>query len=260
MTAPSAPARPRAPAGDLLVELVIRDLRLRYRRSVLGALWSQVTPLVTVAVLAVIFTRVIPLGIEDYPVVLLAGLLPWTWLQGALIGGTESVVAGRDLLRQPRFPAWMLPASAVAAHLVQFVLALPVLLIAVAAFTGRVPGTVVALPLVMLVQLALVSGPVLALAAIHVRYRDTAHLVGVVLLPLFYASPVFYDAAALDRASVIRAVNPMVHILDGYRAVLIRGEWPDLSALAPVLVLSAGLAVAGWHVFDRRRGRFIEEL
>ena len=260
MSAVGLRAAPARRLGDLLVELLWRDLRLRYRRSVLGVLWAQVAPLATAAVLTVIFTRVVPLGIEDYAVVLLAGLLPWTWFQSSLVGGTGSVVEGRDLLRQPGFPTWLLPITAVTGGLVQYLLALPVLLVAVVAFTGRVPATATLLPLLLAVQFLLLLGPVLALATLHVRYRDTAQVVAVALIPLFYATPVFYDAGRAGQVPLLETLNPLVPLLAAYRDVLLEGQVPPAAGLLRVAVLGTLGAVAGAAVFSSRRRRFVEDL
>jgi lipopolysaccharide transport system permease protein len=129
--------------AGLVWELVARDLRLRYRRSTLGLLWSQATPLVYAAVLTLVFTRVVPLDIDDYPVFVLLGLLPWLWASAALTSGTTAVVDAPDLLRHPRFPREALPAAAVGATLVHHLLALPVVLALAVAAAGW-PGVAAA--------------------------------------------------------------------------------------------------------------------
>lgn len=247
--------------ADLLVELVLRDLRLRYRRSALGAAWSQLGALATLGVLWFLFTRVVPLGIPDYAVFVFAALLAWTWFSAALLAGTGSVVEARDLLRRPGFPVGLLPAVAVTTHLVHYLLALPVLLAAVAVGTGRVPPTAVALPAVLAVQFLLTLGPAYLLAAANVRFRDVAHLVSVSLLPLFYASPVFYGAAQVpSRFHLFYDLNPLAQLFAAYRAVLLEGRWPAWDALAAVAGAGAALAAVGGWAFAAAAHRFPEEL
>jgi ABC-type polysaccharide/polyol phosphate export permease len=110
------------------------------------------------------------------------------------------------------------------------------------------------------VQALLCAGPALVLAAVHVRLRDTAHLVGVVLLPVFYATPVFYDASSLDAVPVLRWCNPMVPIIDGYRAALLEQRWPAAGPLLLVAAVGGVLLVVGLGVYRRRMGRFLEHV
>lgn len=258
MAAP-ATSLTRWPAPGLIWELVLRALRLRYRRSALGVLWAQVTPLVQVLVLTLIFTRVVPLGIEDYPVVALLGLLPWLSFQSALVTGTESVVAGKDLLRQPGFPRLALPVAAVSSALAHHLLAFPVALVAVVVATERLPVTALAVVPLLAVQLLLCLGPALALSSVHVRFRDTVSIVGVVLVPLFYATPVFYEASRLDEVPALRW-NPLVPIVEGYRDALLGGTWPDPAPLLLVAAVATVGVALGLRAFSARAGTFLEEL
>jgi lipopolysaccharide transport system permease protein len=245
---------------DLVSELVRRDLRIRYRRSVLGVAWSQLSPLALLAVLTFVFSRVVPLGIPRYALFVYAGLLPWTWFSGALVAGTDAIVANRDLVRRPGMPITLLPVSAVLTHAAYFVLALPVLLVGLAV-DGGLHGTVAALPLVIAVQFALLLGPAYLLAALQVSARDTGHLLGVLLVPIFYATPVFYAASAVpDRYRVLYGLNPINRLIDAYRDVLLDGRWPDMAALVVMAVLSAAAIVVGRRVFVRSVHRFAEEL
>lgn len=248
-----------APSFGLVWELVLRDVRLRYRRSVLGILWAQVAPLVFVTVLTVVFTRVVPLDIDDYPVFVLVGMLPWLWFQSALVVGTQSVTGAPDLLRQPGFPRAVLPVVAVASTMSHHLLALPVAVVAAAVVAGGVPATAIAVVPLLAAQFLLCAGPAFALAALHSSLRDTAHLVGVLLMPLFYVTPVFYDADALDAAPLLR-LNPMAAIVDGYRDALLLGEWPSAGALAGVTLVGAVLLAGGWSFYRSRMPRFLEEL
>ena len=258
MGAPTA-SMTRPIGSGLVWELVLRNLRLRYRRSVLGILWAQLTPLAYVLVLTVVFTRIVPLDIDDYPVFVLLGMLPWLWFQAALVAGTASVVDAPDLLRQPGFPRLALPLVAVASTLANHLLALPVALGAAALATDRVPVTAVAVVPLVAIQFLLCLGPAFALASLHTRLRDTAHLVGVALIPVFYATPVLYDASALDAAPLLH-LNPMAPIVDGYRDAVLRGPWPPILPLTLVTAAGVALLAGGVAVYRARMPRFVEEL
>jgi lipopolysaccharide transport system permease protein len=225
---------------DLVRTLVWRQLVLRYRRSLLGIAWSQLGPLALLGVLAFVFSVVLPLDIPNYALFVIVGLLAWTWFASGITAATDSVVESRDLLRLPGFPATLLPVVAVTTHLMHFLLAIPVLLVVILVVQHGLSVTLVALPLVLAVQFLVTLAPAYLLAAVNVRYRDVSHLVGVALLPLFYASPVFYGIAQVpDRYHWVYDINPFAHLLQSYRRVLLTGDWPDWGALAAL----AGIAV-----------------
>ncbi len=246
---------------DLCRELVVRHLRLRYRRSMLGVLWSQLAPLASLAAITILFTRIVPVGIDDYAVFVLAGLLSWTWFASALTEAAESVVEGRDLVRSPGFPRRLLPVAAVGAHGVHLVLAVPLLLVATWIDTGRVPVTVVALPLIVLLQALVTLGPAMAAAAVNVRYRDVRHLVGVALMPLFWATPVFYgvDRVPTELVGWYR-LNPLVGVVEAFRDVVVIGRWPTPAHLAWPLAFGILALVGGLTVFRRRAASFVADL
>lgn len=255
----TTPELSRPITAGLVWELVLRNLRLRYRRSVLGLLWAQIAPLAYVLVLTVVFTRVVPLDIDDYPVFVLLGMLPWLWFQAALVAGTTSVVGSPDLVRQPGFPRLALPVVAVMSTLVNHLLGLPVALAGAALVTGDVQVTALAVLPLLAIQLLLCLGPAFALASLHARLRDTAHLLGVVLVPLFYATPVFYDADALDAAPLLR-LNPLVPIIDGYRDAVLAGRWPSVLPLLAVTGAGLVLLAGGLTLYRSRMPRFVEDL
>lgn len=245
---------------DLVAALVGRDVKLRYRRSVLGLAWSQAGPLMSLAVLSFVFTRVVPLGIDDYPAFVLIGLLAWNWFSSSIAAAAQSISSSGDLVRRPRFPVPLLPVVVIGSQLTHFLLALPVMLVAAVLATGRIPVTAVALPAVVAVQGLLLVGPAWIVAALNVPYRDVGHLVGVVLVPLFYATPVFYDASSVpEGARTLYRLNPLVHLVEGYRDALLFGRWPRPGPLLLVVVVGAALAAGGLRLFGALEPTFADE-
>lgn len=246
---------------DLLWVLVARNVKLRYRGSVLGVAWSQLGPLSVIAVMAFVFSRVVKLHIAHYPVFVFVGMLSWTWFQGALLAATESVLSGRDLVRRPGFPSVVLPVAEIATHLVYFVLSLPVLVAAMAVSHVPVRPTFPAVALVVAVQFLLVLGPSYLLAGLQVRFRDTGHLVTAALMPLFYVTPVFYSLASIPhRYRSLYSLNPLTWVIDSYRKAILLGQWPDLRALAVVAAAAAGVGALGVRWFSGAAHRMAEEL
>lgn len=248
-------------ARDLLYELVKRDMKLRYKGSVLGVFWSLLNPLAQLLVFSIIFHTILPLGIPDYTAFLFTGLLAWTWFQTSWVAATTTIVENRNLIKRPGFPAAILPVVTITANLIHFLIALPLLLIVVLVEGAPLRATLWLLPLLIAMQFVLTLGLAYVTAALHVVFRDTQHLVTVFVLLLFYLTPIFYAVETIPaRLRPIFALNPLLHIIDGYRALLVRGEWP--APLPWLLVLAGSLAglLAGMWLFGHISNRFVEEL
>ena len=246
---------------DLLYVLVGRDMKLRYRRSVIGVAWSLLNPLAQLLVLNFVFKRVLPLDIPNYTVFLFTGLLVWNWFSTSLYSATSAIVDNRELVKRPGFPAPLLPVVSLTSNFIHFLLALPVLLFFT--WTGGIPLTraALALPLVFAVQFVFTLSMAYLVAGLHVTFRDTQYLLGIFLLLGFYLSPVFYDPSAIPAAyQSIYRLNPMVVLIDAYRRILISGLPPDGVALLSLAVISAVLLWLGYLVFERSSLRFVEEL
>jgi lipopolysaccharide transport system permease protein len=246
---------------DLVRELVSRDLKLRYKRSVMGIAWSLLNPLLQLLVFSFVFRYIIPLHIPDYTLFLFSGILMWSWFQSSLYSATSAIVDNPTLIRQPGFPSGVLPVVTVLSNTVNFLLALPVLLIFAWA-SGHAPNaSILALPFVMAVQLVLTLSISYYLAVLHVPYRDTQYLLGILLMLGFYLVPIFYNAASIpERFQPLYRVNPVVGILEGYRSILLHGQVPHFAPLMTTLVLSLMILALGWSLFTRVSYTFIEEL
>jgi lipopolysaccharide transport system permease protein len=245
---------------DLAFVLVDRDLRLSYGGAAFGLFWAPMTVIVQVVVLGFVFDRVVPLGVDDYPVFLFSGLAAWHLLSTALGGSSEAFTMNRDLVRRPGFPDAVLPLVAVTRSVATYLLGLPVLLVALVV-AGRLEAPAVALPLVVVGATVLAAGPALVIATLQVRFRDVAHAVRVGLGVVFYAVPVFYDADRLpERFEWLADANPLAAVVMLHRQVLYDGEWPDLGRVAFVFVAGAIGLVVGTAVFRREHGHLADEL
>jgi lipopolysaccharide transport system permease protein len=246
---------------DLLSVLVGRDIKLRYKRSVLGMAWSLLNPLAQFVVLHFVFHTILPLDIPNFTPFLFTGVLAWNWFHTSLMLATSAIVENGDLIRRPGFPPAVLPLIAVMSNLIHFLLALPILLLFVIGSGTHLTTAIVWLPLIIGLQFLIILSPAYFLATIQVTFRDTQYLLGIVLMLGFYLSPIFYDARVVPaRYQAVYHLNPMVYIVDAYRAVLLRGEPPDFRALALIGLVAVGLLVMGYQVFMRASYRFAEEL
>ncbi len=246
---------------DLVRELVARDIKLRYKESLLGVAWSLLNPLLQLLIFSIVFRYILPLNIPNYTAFLFIGLLMWNWFQASLVAATTTIVDGRSLIKRPGFPIPILPIVTVLGNLIHFLLALPVLLIflLISGITPQLP--IVLLPVIILIQFLFTLSLAYFLATIHVSFRDTQHLVTIGLLFLFYLSPIFYEGSAIPQDyQFVYRLNPILHLLEAYRAILMHGALPPWQPLA-LITLGAGiLLIIGYRLFLRASYFFVEEL
>jgi len=236
-------------------------MKLRYKRSILGILWTLLNPLAQLLVFSFIFRIVLPIDIPNYTSFLFSGLLVWNWFQTSLLLATSSVVENRELIKHPGFPPAILPVVTIVSHLIHFFLAFPILLFCLVFEQIEFSMGMGMLPLVIAIQFALTLAFAYLTASVHVTFRDTQYLLGVVLFLAFYLTPVFYDASnAPERYQYLYQINPMVHLIDAYRTILIQGGMPDWLALLKLGVTAGVLLVLSYSMFRRASSRFIEEL
>jgi lipopolysaccharide transport system permease protein len=246
---------------DLLREMIARDIKLRYQRSVLGIAWTLLNPIAELLVLLFIFNRVLRVAIPNYSAFLFTGLLVYGWFQSSLNFATTSVVANRELVRRPGVSAMLLPIVTVASSLVHFLLSLPILFALLLVSGIHIGFAVTALPLLIAIQFALILGLAYPVAAIHVWFRDTQHVLRVALQLLFYLTPIFYDTDTVPAGfQALYRINPLAHLVDAYRAVLMRNEFPNPSSLLFLLAWSSIVLAVGIVWFRRASSRFADEL
>ena len=246
---------------DLSKVLIAREIKLRYRRSILGIAWSLVTPLVQLGVFTFLFRSVLPLGINNYSSFLFTGLLAWNWFQTALISGTGVIVDNRDLVRRPGFPIGVLPFVTVTTNWIHFVLALPILLAFLLLNQVNLSPYLLLLPVLFAVQFLFTVGLIYFLAALHVTFRDTQYMLGIVLMLGFYLTPVIYEFSAVpERFRMLYQINPMAVLIGAYRAILLEARPPSMLPLILLALAAAVLAWFGAYVYLRGGARYAEEL
>lgn len=246
---------------DVLRELVARDIKLRYKGSVLGMVWSLLIPLAQLGVFYFVFRFVLPMSIPHYASFIFSGLLVWNWFQGSLCEAAGVITSSRELVKRPGFPITILPVVTVSTNLIHFLLALPILL-----FVLRMGGTplkpvVFVLPLVLVLQFIFILSLAYLAAAINVLFRDTQHLLGIGLQLLFFLTPVFYSIQTIPTSyHSFYQLNPMTHLIEAYRTILLHGHTPNWLPLVILSVCSFGLLVLGFQIFLHMSYRFAEEL
>lgn len=247
-------------ATSLVLHLVGREFNLRYRRAFLGWAWAIAEPLMRFAVLAYVFTQILPLDIPNYSAHLFSGLIAWSWFSAGLLSATNSAVERRELLMRPELPRSVVPLVAVLTDALDFLAALPILAF-VLIQSGTISPTALFLPVLMLVQLLLTVGLGFLLSAANVFLRDVRHMVLVGLNLLFYLTPIFYSVEVVPTGvQQLIKNNPITILIDCYRAILIDGQLPELGQF---LVLAAGctlVCLIGFLVFQRASHNFLDEI
>jgi lipopolysaccharide transport system permease protein len=245
---------------DLLRELISRDIKVRYKRSIIGTLWSILNPLAQLLVLYFVFTFILPTRIPNFVAFLLIGILAWSWFSSALDAGTGSIVNNAAIIRKPGFPNSILPVVSVSTQLVHFLLALPILIIFI--LLSHLPLTlaVVALPFVIIIQFLMILSLVYILATVNVSFRDTKYLLQIFLMLGFYLTPIFYDPQFIPASLVpLYNLNPMVHIIGAYRSIFMDGQLPSFAPLAVVGLVSSFILIMGYRFFKHASFKFVEE-
>jgi ABC-type polysaccharide/polyol phosphate export permease len=256
---------------NLVLNLVLRDLKARYKNSVFGFLWSLLNPLGMMLVFTIVFTVLLPSQVERYPIFLLCGLLPWTFFSAGVMVGITTITSNANLVKKVYFPREALPLSSVLSNLVNFLLSLVVLFAVLLVFQSRFSPWLWLLPGVILIQTCFVLGMVLILSTLNVYYRDTLMIMDVVMLAWFFLTPVVYPVASLPTDYQLMGVtidvhrwmyilNPMASLIAAYRDLLYWGFRTDLDFLARTAVTSLAILAFGYWFFIRHRDRFGERI
>ncbi len=262
----------------LLKNLIIRDLKVRYKNSILGVVWSLLHPLLMMMVYTILFTILIPNeGVDKYPVFIMVALIPWQFHTGTLNNSVQSITGNAPIIKKVYFPRILLPTATMLSNFVNFLLASVVLLVMLYAFGVGLTIHALWVPLILLTQMVFLLGLALIVATLQTFYRDTAMILEVGLLAWFFLTPVFYPfeefgnhaellGIAFNPARLMRWINPMASIVDGYRTVLwgnIGGNGPasmDPLALLRTFVTAVLIFIIGYTVFSRSEHLFGEKL
>lgn len=242
---------------ELLRNLVVRDIKVRYKRSVLGFAWMLLNPLISMIVFSIIFREVFGME-QDYPLYVISALLFFNLFSLGSSQGLNSIVASSGLIRKVAVPKAIFPLASVLANLVNFALSL-IPLAAVMMFTGaKLTPALLLVPVSVLAIALFTYGLSLALATANVFYRDVRWFYDSALLILFYVTPVIYPAKVVpEQFRFLLTFNPLTTMLEVFRAPIYEGVAPSPAVLAASLAYGFGALALGWLVFHRYEDRFI---
>lgn len=252
---------------QLIAALTSRDLKARYRGSVLGFFWSLANPLLLLTVYTIVFTKFFPQQVvQPYPLFLFSGILPWTFFVAAILEASTSVGSNAGLIKKVMFPAEALPLVVVLSHLVHFALAIPILLAATFAYAamGRfeLSPTMLLAPVLMLLQAMFTAGIALVISSASVLFRDLREIVANLLHLGFFMTPILYliDNIQSRPLRAMLRVNPMTPFIVAYQDIFFFGRLPNVSDIALIVFYALASMIIGFTVFDRLRDTLAEAI
>jgi ABC-type polysaccharide/polyol phosphate export permease len=216
----------------LVYNMVSRNLKTKYRRSVFGVFWTVLTPFAMGTVYYFVFKLVLKIQIPHYVAFIMSGVLPWTFFSQTLMEGMESIVGNWALVTKVPIPLQTFPFTGALTNLVTLILAVPILLVAALVSDVHLGFSLVLLPVYFVLIFLLAYGFALILSITFVFFRDLRHLMGIVMQIWFYATPVVYSEAMIPaRFRWVFWINPVAPVLSGIRSILVEGAWPDAGGL-----------------------------
>lgn len=242
----------------LLQELIIRDLKIKYRRSVLGYLWSILNPLMLMGVLTVVFSTMFRFDIPNYPVYLLTGQLLFGFFSESTNMAMTSILGGASLIKKVYLPKYIFPVSRVLSSFTTMLFSLVALVIVMAVTRAEYHMTAILLPVVLFYLLVFSIGMSLILSVMVVFFRDIQYLYGVFLTALNYLTPIFYPASMLPPwLKELMVLNPMYNFIEMFRKIMLYGQWPSLTEHLICMVFAFGGLMLGICVFKKNQKDFI---
>ncbi len=247
---------------EMIISLVRRDLRGRYKASVLGFLWTFINPLCQILVYTFVFQFVMRTGIDQFSVYLISGMIPWIFFSSAVSGGTTCIKNQSEMVKKIYFPREVLPVSFVTSAFVNMLFCF-IMIFLVIAISGRgfSPVALLFLPLVMIVEYVMALGFTFIVSGLTIYFRDMEHIVGVIMMAWIYLTPIMYTIDMVPEALVsIFKLNPMTPVVQTYQKILYYKEIPNMETLGLAALFALIIFIIGFYAFRKMERNFAEEL
>ena len=252
---------------ELLKNNVKKEGRGRYKNSILGVMWTFLNPLLQIAVYAMIFPYILKQQQPYYLIFVCVGLIPWSFFTTTIIQSTNTIIGNANIVKKVYFPREILPLSVVLSGAINFLIATIIILAFCIGGGKGITWHIVIFPAILLLQMILQLAISFVLAAVTVYIRDVEHFVQIILMLMFYATPIVYSTATLDGSTKtaqfmkkVIMINPMTTIIEGYRSIFYSQTLPDFKNIGIWYVISIVLLVIGWLIFKKLQKGFAEEL
>lgn len=247
---------------EMIFNLIHRSLRGRYSGTVLGFMWTLISPLLQLVVYTMVFSVILRAGIDKYYLFLFVALIPWIFFSNSLIGGAGAIINEKNLVTKIYFPREILPIAHVTTNFVNMLYAFAVVLMACLLFGDNTNFLAwFYLPVIMAIEYIFALGCVFAASALTVYFRDLEHILGIVAMAWQFLTPIMYSPEMVPEELLpIFMMNPMTSIIMAYRDVLYYGKYPEMQTLLMPFVLSMITLICGYVIFRKLQRRFAEEL
>ncbi len=247
---------------EMINAFIRRDLRGRYKGSVLGFLWTFINPLLQLCVYSVVFSVILRVDRPKYYLFLFVALIPWIFFSSSVQGGSSCIIAYKDMVKKIYFPREVLPIATVTTNFVNMLFCFMVIFgVVIFSRTPLNPLALLCLIPVFLVEYILALGMAFLVSAVTVYLRDMEHILGIVLMAWQYLTPVLYDYEMVpEQFRFIFSLNPMTPIISAYRDILYYSKVPNLLTLISALAMGIAVLIIGWFTFTKLKRRFAEEL
>ena len=247
---------------EMINAFIRRDLRGRYKGSVLGFLWTFINPLLQLCVYSIVFSVILRVDRPKYYLFLFVALIPWIFFSSSVQGGSTCIIAYKDMVKKIYFPREVLPIATVTTNFVNMLFCFIVIFgVVLFSRTPLNPLALLCLIPVFLVEYILALGMAFLAAAVTVYLRDMEHILSIVLMAWQYLTPVLYDYEMVpEQFRMIFSLNPMTPIITAFRDILYYSRVPNLATLLSALAMGLAVLVIGWFTFTKLKRRFAEEL
>lgn len=246
---------------EMIYMLVKRELRGRYKGSVLGFFWTFLNPLLQLAVYTMVFSFIMRAGIENYHIFLFVALIPWIFLSTSVQGGSTCILGQKSLVAKIYFPRQVLPIAHVTTCFVNMLLCFLVVFTVVALSIGLKISLLFYLIPILLIEYLLALGLTFIVSAITVYFRDMEHILGILVMAWQFLTPVMYSIDMVpEEMRGLFSLNPMTPVITAYRHVLYYQTVPEIGTMMSALVMGIISLLAGWCLFDKLQRSFAEEL
>ncbi len=252
---------------ELLFSLTKKELKVKYRGSVLGFFWSLLNPVLIMLVYSFVFSIILRQGIKEFAVFLLCALLPFNFFQNSVNYGAGSIISNANLVKKIYFPKEIIPLSIVLSNFINFLLELVVLFVVLSIFRYKFYTYLYLLPVVIIVQVFFVSGISMLISSLNVLFRDLQHLVTILMMVWFFGTPIIYPLSVVpEKFQFLMQINPMAIFATFYRDIFYYVKYPegfyipDYRLILICLAITFGVFFLGYFVFKKIEPRFAEEV
>jgi len=246
---------------EMLSNLVKKDLRTRYKGSVLGFLWTFVNPILQLIVYTMVFSIIMKVNVDKFYIYLFIALVPWIFFTSSIQGSSASIIANKDLIKKIYFPRLIIPISVVNASFMNMIFSMLIVFVALILSGIGLSRYIFMLPIIMMIEYLFTLGLSFVFAAVNVFFRDLEHILGIIIMGWFYLTPIVYTTDMVPQEYLwIFKLNPMVPIMDVYRQILYYKQLPSFNGLGLIFIFSIAMIVIGYYIFQKLQKNFVEEL